>query len=383
MKGKSLYWDKMLIMRGEIGSEKEKDIIISQERPNFFAHNKKYQLYCTSEKSFDLKTLQEIGDFYSQNNELYTGAVIKISPKDIKKYLDVDSEIVYIERNRKILGCIVNVLFPTRINLDITIPDLLDKSERYHRLLPVKKDDKDIILPCTTFLNNHKKYRGKGLGMMLIQKSLQINYDIGNLSAYFLNSVPRCDNAIKINIWTYPCNFSRLEKLGIPYNRRFKNKYDRDLGADLKIILVDEKNSPEALFLYKSLVKDKSIYFNPDIKYWNKFIKSFRTYIVLSNGKNIGIFSSYHNNIYVTSNKCEITYGNRLICIGKQPETLECMLHQSRKNGYDIIHLQEVGDLTCDLLRKSYCTKTNNSDYLNFYNFRIVLSASDIYLPLL
>lgn len=367
---------------GAVTLENKNTVENTIERPNYQI-NGKIKIYSNVDDSivFNHKVLNELSKFYCENNENSNGCVTKLTPEDIKKYLDMNSIIIVGKKNKKIVSSMIGMMIPTRINLDIDIPDVLHKSKKYLSWIPHKNDDKDIILPHTTFLNSHKKYRGTGLGSSVVQRSLQYNYDNGSLFGYFLNSSPRSNNAITINLWSYPTNTKKLDKLNIYYDKRYN--YITSLPKLQKNILVTQSNSEEALELYKSLVKDKKLYFNPDINYWNKLINSFNTYMVNINGKNIGIFTIFKHNTYIKSKKCFINYGNKFLCVGQQPETINSLLYQAKENDYDIMHLQEVGDLNIKLLRNINALKTKGKDYLNFYNFNVKFSPHDLYVPTL
>lgn len=394
-----MYWDKMLIVREE---EKGRDVkgdelIISQQRPSFFAAEKipKFlSVICLDDESLTLneKTLQKVSDFYTKNNLMLSGNMNRVKPLDLMKFINLDAELVLIKFRQKIIGSMLSILFPIRIACVFSEGELINinsdnrvntsqKSIRHENI--VGKEREDFVFANATFLNNHKKWRGKGLGMVLIQKSLQIAYDQSILCAYFLNTKPRCSNAVTIKNWIYPINPDRLDKLHIDYPRKYRSTYTFSLPTNHSLILVNENNAQEALDSYLELVKNKKFYFNPNISYWRKWIVNHNTYMLKIDTKFVGIFCTNKITTYIPSKKCELEHGNILFCVGKQPETLMSLLFQCRQNGYDMLMLQEYGDLNKYLLTNILAINTGTSDYLNFYNTRIRINPEDIYAPLL
>ena len=389
-----MYWDKMLIM--QTGKKyDDSNLIISENRPSFFAMTNfsktfksafsKFQLMCLNEKTLKLdgKILQEISDFYTKHNLMLSGNMNRVKITDLTKYINLDAELIIIKKDEKILGSILSLPLPIHIETDLKINDNIAKGKRYENIIPVNADHKIFFVGHTTFLNNHKKYRGKGLGMILIQKSLQVAYDIGVLISYFLNRQARCSNAIKIRNWIFPVNPDRLDILNISYPRKYRSSYIFNLADAHTIIAIDENNSEKAFSLYLKLVSPKKFYLCPDLKYWKKWIENHKTYMLKIKDNCVGIFTINKITSYIPSKKCEIQHGNVLICVGQQPETLKSLIYTARLDNYDMITLQECGDLNSYLLTKIMAINTGTHDYLNFYNTKLVLHASDIYAPLI
>ena len=169
----------------------------------------------------------------------------------MKAFMGIDSEIVIIRSKfNKILGTIISLTIPTRINIVnkntnsnlITNSNKIVANERYRKL--GYNDEKDIVLGCTTFLTVHENYRKKGIGMALIQESLTIAYNIGILSAYFLNTVRRTEDAITINFWIYPINIDKIKKNKIPLPLKYNNIFgDKDLRIEYKKKIEDRKTT--------------------------------------------------------------------------------------------------------------------------------------------
>lgn len=385
----SQYWDKMLILKNNLGSESSKDLLISQEPPVFFAPKGPFTIHNLNfcEKNTNEKILDELSSFYCKNNVLASGNMTKVSKNDLKKYMNAGlSEIVYLRNkiSKDVIGSILNVLLPIRLNMDINLDVLVAKTERY-RQISSSDDPRDVVFAVTTFLNNAKNWRGKGLGMVLIQKSLQLAYDAGVVCAYFLNTTPRCTNAVEIKCWTFPLNIPKLQTYKISFNRRYIDYYLGFSSNDVQINLADHKNK-ELHERYLSLVKDKKFALFPDWIYWKRWVENFNTYGVIKNKEIIGVFSIIKYTVYVPACGKEIEYGNRLFCAaekGYELDVCKALLVQAQKEKIDIILLQEIGDWTNEILTELHAQKSKVSDYLNFYNTQIKLEPSDIYAPMI
>lgn len=377
-------WSKMLTLKSEDDENEKDEFIISQERPVFFAvDNFPFEIAYLDNGSLKLSCLEKVSKFYTKNNLMLSGNMNRVKPIDLLKFINLDAELLIIKNKRKILGSILSILFPIAVQTDLKITDIVAKNDRYRNLIPCLSSVNNILFANTTFLNNHKKYRGKGLGMVLIQKSLQIAYEQGILCAYFLNTTARCANAVTIKNWVYPVNPDNLDKLHIDYPRKYRSCYTITLPENQKIIRVEKENMLEALQLYLKLVKDKKFYLNPDIQYWKKWIENHKTYMVQMDNKFIGIFSINKILTYIPTKKCEIEHGSVLICVGQQPETVRSLIYTCKEQNFDLLMLEEVGDLNSRLLSKIWAINTQTKDYLNFYNTRISLQPSEIYSPLL
>lgn len=384
-------WNEMWILKKEdkekegTQEREENEFIISQERPVFFSvDNFPFQIAYLHNRTLKLNCLEKVSNFYTENNLMLSGNMNRVTPADLLKFINLDAELVIIKNKREILGSILSILFPICVNTNLQITDIVHKNDRYCNIVESRvKSYNNIVFANTTFLNNHKKYRGKGIGMVLIQKSLQIAYDEGVLCAYFLNSTARCKNAVAIKNWIYPINPDELDKLHIDYPRKYRSSYTITLTENYDIILVNKENMGIALELYLKLVKDKKFYFNPGIKYWEKWITNHKTYIVKIDDEEVGIFSINKILTYIPNKNCEVRHGSILICVGQQPATIRSLIFTCRKEDFDLLMLQEVGDINSRLLSNIWAIYTDTKDYLNFYNTRITLLPSEIYSPLL
>lgn len=385
----SFYWDQMLINKNSIYTN---DFIISQEPPNFFSKKILYKLdkniciHSLHDKNINLThILKKLSNFYKKNNKLKTGNTILLEPNDILKYIDLNAELVILTKNKKILGSMLSVHIPIKINFNIKINDIVEKSEKYKKILPDNSDGKNIIFGCTTFLNNDKRYRGKGLGMVMIQKSLQIAYEEGVLTAYFLNRVKRCKNSVPIRNWYFPINLIKCDKCGIGYDKKYRGYYKLKYNPKYNIVKVTHKNLKLSLNAYLELVKNKKFYMIPDLNYWRIWITLFNTYIIKKNDEIISVFTiNYFNNLL--PNKNRLKYGQIMLYVTNSNysvDNIKILLYTAKVENYDIMHLQEIGDITNFILKKISAVDSKLYDYLNFYNSTIQLKNTDLYIPLI
>ncbi len=373
----SFYWDKMFINK----LSSPNDFIISYERPAFFVDNKlKLTIKSLYDNNIELSILKDLEKFYAEHNRLNSGNIVLVTKDILKKYIDLNAELVMVFNKNKILGSMLSLSIPVRINMNINIDDIVPKSDKYQKIIPYNPDGKNMIFGCTTFLTNHTKYRGKGLGMMLIQKSLQIAYEEGILCAYFLNTTKRSTNAIPIRSWYYPLNLPIMDKYNIYYHKRYKQYYNFKLPPNIEITRVSDIEG--SLNIYLDLVKDKTFYLNPDMNFWSSWVQLFDTYIVKSDGNVVGIFTIKYLDNHIPSISQNIKGGQILLCVGKQPETIKSLIHICREDQRDIVYLQQYGDLTDKILQDLLAINTKKYDYMNFYNTSIQLKSTDIYIPL-
>ena len=187
---------------------------------------------------------------------------------------------------------------------------------------------------------------------------------------------------MKIRNWIFPVNPDSLDKKKVEYPRKYRSKFFIEMGNEYSAVLVNNSNLEESLNLFLNLVKDKKFHMHPEINFWKEFTENHKVYMVKHLNEYIGIFCTDKLSVKL-SKKCEIEHGNTLFCVGKQPETVKSMIQTCKKDGYEMLMLQERGDLNKYLLNKIMAINAGLTDYLNFYNCRIELSPRDIYAPLL
>ena len=382
----SKYWNKMEIMRqGKrfLKNEKEKgndgELFISQDRPAFFVNKDYYTVKTSSNYDFSDNERKSIADFYGNNYRIdRSNNTIMVSKNDLDRFLNTRCELLTLHTD-KLIGSIVSLIIPLHINVPgIDNKILVDQGDRINFY---KSDANVIVFACASFLILDSKMRGKGMGMALIQESLQILYDNGGLGAYFINKVSRCDNSLSLVSWYYPLNFDKLDACKYDYSRDYKSYFVNNLeGVGLDVKKVVEENARIAYDFYFNSMKGKKFYFSPSYEYWLKWLESFPTYILLEKSEIVGLFCFNSDNIRYPLHRVELMTGKLIICIGKQPETLKSSLFIA-KSLYDMLTLYQVGDLNEKVLTSVFAQKSHKS-YINFFNTRLLLSASDFHAPL-
>jgi hypothetical protein len=378
----SKYWNKMEILRqGKqfLKSQENKinELFISQERPAFFVNKDYYNVKTSSTYNYSDKELEEISQFYCRNYRIgKSNNTIYVSNGDLKRYLNVLSEILIIKIDNSLIGSIISFNIPVVINTDLNAIFSIKSSERFEFF----KSKDSLIFGCSSFLILDGKYRGKGLGMALIQESLQILYEYGGLGAYFINTVSRCDNSIPLFSWYYPLNLEKLDSCNYNYPKEYRSYFNLPDKDEKEVERVIVKNSKEAYEFYFNYMKGKKFYFAPSYEYWLKWIESFPTYIVRAHSGITGMYSFNSNNIRYPLFRCEIMTGILLTCIGEQPSTLKSSLITAKKM-FDMLTIYETGDLTKNIFRGVFAQNSHKS-YINFFNTRLKLEAGDFYSPL-
>jgi hypothetical protein len=351
-------------------------LFISQERPAFFVNKEYYNVKTSSEYIFSAEELKQISAFYCRNYRIgKSNNTIQVDLNDLNRYINVLSELLIIKNENNLLGSIISFNIPIKINSEINIKVLIKSSDRFNFF----KSENSLMFGCSSFLILDEKYRGKGFGMALIQESLQKLYEYGGLGAYFINTVSRCDNSIPLFSWFYPLNLEKLDTCKFNYPKDYKSYFIlKDEGR--RIEKVEDKNVKNAYDFYMNYVKDKKFYFAPSYEYWQKWIQSFPTFLIYKDNEISGLFSFNSNNVRYALLRSEIMNGILLTCIGEQPETLQSSLFTAKKF-FDILTIHETGDLTKKVLLNVFAQNSHKC-YINFFNTRLKIDASDFYCPL-
>ncbi len=365
----SKYWNNMEIFKKY--KKNDNTLFLSQKRPAFFV-KRDYTVLTSSKYLYSDTELLKLSNFYSKKYKVGSSNIQQISLTDLKRFLNLYMEILTISRDKELTGSIISIYTP------ITIQTELDKttiqtSERFNKV----KTEKSIMFACASYLILDEKNRGKGLGMALIQESLQKLYDHGGLGAYFINSVSRCDNSIPLNVWYYPLNLEKLDECKYDYPRDYKSHFLKNMSGDFNVIKVVQENSKFAYEFYFNWMSKKIFYFSPNYEYWQKWIISFPTYIVYSEENIIGLYSFDSCNIRYPINQQNILTGKLLFCLG---DVLKAVL-STAKNLFDILELYETGDLNERYLKSVFAQKAYKK-HINFFNTRIALKSSDFFAPL-
>lgn len=376
----SKYWNNLNILR-----KHRKDsggLIISRDRPSVI-NQKNGEIFEVKEGSDRLEELlKEISDFYCRSFRVgKNNNTNQVSIEDLQRFLHLDCEflIIQMEEKTKVSGSIISIYVPVSIS-EYEYEYKMKVSKNFEKI----KSENALMCACASFLILDEKYRGKGYGMRLIQESLQKFYDNGGLMAFFVNTISRCDNSIGFSTWYYPLNFEKLEicKYSYPkdYKKYFLEKLEMFKNLKQKAVLVDESNSEIAYNFYFSQVKESPFYFSPSYQYWQKWIKSFPTFLCYDATDVLGIFCFNSRNIkYSYSNK-ELLVGMTLFSIGKHPETLMNTVAKANEM-FDIVNFYELGQLNKKLLL-TILAQRGQKRYINFYNTTLKLKADDFYCPI-
>ena len=377
----SKYWKKMEILRrggiygNKTNTSNDKSLYLGQERPAFFVNKSMYKLQIISQDNNSEEVLHRLSKFYRANYKIGNNInTIQVSTEEINRYIQIGADIITIHKDR-LIGSSISLYLPIRIVTQLDQQSLIERIEEFNAM----GSDDSIILGCCSFLVLERKFRGKGFGMSLIQESLQKFYDKGGLTAFFVNKDSRCDNSVSLVNWYFPLNLAKLDSCGYVYPKQYKSLFTLDKPTN-EIIKINETNAEMSWVFYMKLISNKRFVFAPSLNFWKKWILSFPTYMVRDNSDLIGVFSLNSSFTYHPIYRETLSTGTVMICIGKQPETLQNALYQA-KESFDILGLYQAGDLTARLLAQVYAQKMS-TNYINFFNTRIKLSAADFYVPI-
>lgn len=367
-------WGQMEVLKKKDNS---KELFISLKKPNFINKNL-YTVYDSFTEDFTEDFLKNLSYFYILHYKINgSNETIEVSIENLKNYLNIDSLILTLKDNDKIIGSIISILLPIEINTELNKNVNMPTTKRFKSI----KSEESMVFSCASFLILENKYRSKGYGMALIQESLKHLYDNGGLGAFFINKVSRCTNSVLLKIWDFPLNLKKLDDHKFPYPKDYKHLFEIEKDENYEIVKVEEKNLEESFIFYTNYLKNKKMFFSPNLNYWKKWVASFPTYIIKSNEGNMGLFSFRIDEIRYPINKMKAVYGWLIICIGKQPETLKASLFIGKKF-WDILKIYELGDLSDKIISSVNAQKSPVMQYLNFYNVRIFLKPNEIYFPI-
>jgi len=365
------YWNNMNILRKRKKIDYD-NLFISNKNPNFHIDKKYNYQY----ENFSGNEIKKISNFYNNNYTVYGNSNInQVNVDDINRYLNSCYELVTIKNSSQIIGCMFSIYLPMKINISIN----KNKNEDSEIFEHIKSKD-SIIFAYSSFLVLHYKYRGKGLGMSIIQKSLNIGYDKGCIGAYFINSVSRCDNSIPLFSWNFIFNFEKLDPLNNIYSNNHRKLFNIKENKNIIVEKVNNENLKKSYNFYNSYCENKKFYFSPNYEYWEKWVKIFPTYIVFENNKIIGVFCFENKWIYHTKSRNYIYTGHLVTCIGEQPKILNSAL-TTGKNIFDYLVMYEIGDLNKNILSNVNAQQTAKN-FINFYNTTIRLKSDEIFIPI-
>jgi len=373
----SNFWDKMKILKSSkkyIQKKENENVFISLDKPCFFnVEDYNYIVKTSSKKRFSDEEILKLSIFYSNNFRIgKSNDTIFIKREELEKILNIQGEILCLYISEVLIGSIIS--FPLSVGLN-TNRNINTNKTIYEN---IKCKNEDIIMPCSTYLLLDKKYRGKGLGIALIQESLQLFNEYGGLAAYFINKISRCDNSIPIINWIFPLNLDKLDSCKFNYPRNYKNIFN--INGKSKAILVNNSNIKDTYNFFIDYVSDKKMYFSPSLDFYSKWIILFPTYIIKDKEEIIGLFSFHNKEIWYPSLNTKINSCFVITCIGKNIEQILSETVLKTKEFYDVVTFYELGDLKSENLNKMFAQKSSIS-YVNFFNISLYLKPSDFYLP--
>ena len=371
----SKYWIKMEIWNSSKKYNKAtEELFISLDKPSFFVNRGYYESQNSLKRALSTQEIEYLAELYKYNYRIgKSNNTIFVSNKNINDFINLNSLILTVYQKNELIGSMISILIPLSI---ATHTNIKDNSETFEY---IKKEKKDFVFGCSSYLILTKKNRGKGLGMAAIQESLQILYENGGLGAYFINTVSRCVNSIPLFVWYYPLNIEKLDACHFNYNKEYKNLFISHIHDETnnRVSLVDKSNIQISYEFLISSQKDKKFCFSPSLKYWEKWTNVFPTFIVEEKNKIIGLFVFNNHEIWYPTNRTLINTGYLIFSIG---EILKEAIIQSKKY-YDILMIYEIGDINLQQLNQIFAQRSHKS-YINFFNTTISLLNHEFYAPL-
>jgi hypothetical protein len=346
----------------------ESNFIISKDSPVKYNEGKKIVLH----RGIKQEEYGEVSAFYQKYNRMCTGNTTLVPESELKRYLALDNSSVLMRSpNGKLMGTIISLVLPIK-----------NKSETAEEV---------ILHGCTTFLAVHPAVRGHGLCMGLIRELINYGYEDGIYCDYHMVAFKIGNNSIPINSWFRPIKLSRSDELGFMYpgsndpRSKTKNrlKYRCKLPLNHRIEMVESDNLSLSLTYYKDKVKNYKFVFWPDIEIWEKWVKSFPTYLIYNGENVVGITTV--NTVYcvieTTGETGKILFP--IICEGDMKSVMPCLCYIGLDLDYDLLYFYEHGSITPDALNKINAVKTSTKLWFSLYNNCIKIKPSDLHSPML
>ena len=363
----SKFWDQMFISK----DEEEKGIISKDPPIPFQDVEKKIKL----NRDLISDEYEEFCNFISSQNKMSSGNYTLLPIEELKKYIFLNAKIVTLRGGNKhsLLGTILSIPIPIKCKIN--------------------NKEEIITHGCTTFLNIHKILRSHGLAMALIRELIEWGYQDKIYCDYHTTDNPIGKNSIQISSWYRVLNLPKSIGLGftIPdFNKphlfaKNRVKYNTKGASGFKYHKIKDSNIGCALEFYRNKTKDKKFVFYPDLDIFEKWVKSFPTYIVKTNKKIVGLFS--YNSLYCRMDETlEGKLCLPLIFISElefKKEVLRTLINLSNLQEYDCLYMYEIGDLDRYLLESVNALETVKKSWVSLYNNGIKLNPKDIYVPLI
>jgi hypothetical protein len=284
-----------------------------------------------------------------------------------------------ITANNEIISFALATIIPIRVKKNYNV-----KFE--HKDWEALNAGNTLLFGYTNYLCAHQDYRNIQKGINAVKATLNYGIPRGVLCGYFIGTSPKTSNFIELNNWIRSLNFSacRSAKFLFPDHRKpgDKSELRNELFYKIKI---DEKYKYD-LATSKNLKDFKKLSINykfvlaPNAEFWNKWISIFKTYVVIYDGKVVGIGSFLVTETLISQSGKILRVANIVFCIG-DPIILKILLDAGTKLGAGIATGYGLGILTDTVLSDA---KTVNSGkmFLEFYNTSIRYSPEQVCVPI-
>ena len=355
-----------------------KETIISLAPPIEYTEQKNIIL----SRGIKKEEYDEIYEFLRDQNEMSSGNFTLFPKDEIARYMRFNSLAVLMRSSKSnaLLGTIFSMIFP--INCLNNTEDISSQ----------EITENIISHGCTTFLNVHKKLRKHGLCMALIRDLTKYAYENKIYCSYSLTSFPLSPKSFEITAWYRPLNLARSVGLGFTYpnwnipSEFLKNRvlYNTKMPKKYTCERVTNNKLELSHSFYRKQIKDKKFAFMPDITFFNKWIQEYPTFLVSENKIPVGLFS-------IGSVYCRMVSGldGRLalsllfVSLPEQsPKVMKSMIYTANEREYDALYMHEVGDITREILEEINAIETPGKSYFSLYNNSMILTPSDLYIPL-
>lgn len=359
----------------------------------------------------------EILDFLANNNSTISGNTSLLQNSDLEKFYKLQAIQIKMRTIKsfkslnvnQLIGYILSIPFPLSFklngtyllrNLESINSHTYEDLEQYQNLY--YNDDRQIrpevyVGVCTSYLCLHPKFRDKGLAMLLIrniinyvsERGVQIGYHMMQKSLY---------PSLEIEQWYRPLNLKRCKTDGFmfipkktPTLTRLYYKITKPNNCNI-FKITSNKYLTEAYHFWKNQslnIKTRGIFYNPNLEHFKTWINCFPSYLVIDNNSDpIGFFSYYCHSVYIKSKQKHTKVATSLLInsINSESEahvqTLRAMLYTVNQESVPALYFYNCGILNSKILSEIHALKTNSIINLGFYNLKMPMSNSDIYIPL-
>lgn len=314
--------------------------------------------------------------FINQNNRTSTGNITMLTHELLKSYIQLNSLFLILKerKNNTIVGTLITIPIPIHFYESINNNEINDFISEFST--------------CTTFLCISEHLRKKGLAIFLMKKMTEYGYDKGLLTSYYVVPFKIGQNSIPIFSWYRPIKLDRARKIGFECpsfkknndrtERRDRLRYQIRLSSRIKIERIDEDRDFD---FYFSLINNKKLYYSPTKDHLRLWTSQFPTFIVIENGRKIGLFSYYDIQVKLMKTGEISKIAHLLFCQGKQPETIQACLYNSKE--YDVLYGYRIGDITDEIINQINGFKTDRRLWLSFYNIGLKFNENEISIPFL